>query len=407
MKLFKQLLIKVYHMANILGIKISSLSREEISNRWNLFLESDHPHLVTTPNPEIILAAREDEEYFYILNQADLAIADGFGLVLAGRLNGQKLTRLTGSDITPELLNKAEKDRFPVAVLNWNAGLSTAAEIEAALKEHWPQLNFVVLDIPREARLTEEELKILERTAPKIVFCTLGAPWQEKLLWRSLPQLPTVRIALGIGGSFDFITKKAIRAPQFWRQLGLEWLWRLIKQPRRFKRIWRATVVFGLKVLKETLIHPLVYRRNVVLLIYSFVNNQPRILIVERQDDPGHWQLPQGGTDGQGLKRGGLREAREELGLTDLQVKGVYPRLHSYHFKSGRNKKTNYKGQRQGLLIAEFLGSDDEVTINYWDHSAWRWVKPEELVESVHPHRQAGAKKFLNKFWEIVKYEQK
>ncbi|NCU43334.1 NUDIX domain-containing protein, partial [Candidatus Falkowbacteria bacterium] len=119
----------------------------------------------------------------------------------------------------------------------------------------------------------------------------------------------------------------------------------------------------------------------------------------------GHWQLPQGGTDGQGLKRGGLREAKEELGLSDLKVKGVYPKLHAYRFKGGLNKKTKYKGQRQGLLIAEFEGNDDLITINYWDHSAWRWVAPEELVKSVHPIRRAGAEKFIKKFFEFLKYE--
>lgn len=393
-------------MANILGIKISPLNREEISARWNLFLDSDRPHLVTTPNPEIILAAQKDEEYFYILNQADLAIADGFGLVIAGHLQGQKLTRLTGSDITLELLNKAETEKHSVAILNWNAGLSSAPEIKKALRASWPRLEFEVLDVPREARLTPAELKTLETLAPKIVFCSLGAPWQEKLLWRSLPQLKTVRIAIGVGGSFDFITRKAIRAPLIWRKIGVEWLWRLIKQPRRFKRIWKATVVFGLRVLKESLINPWVYRRNVVLLIYSFRDGQAKILIVERQDEPGHWQLPQGGTDGQGLKRGGLREAKEELGLSDLEVKGVYPKLHSYRFKGGFNKKTKYRGQSQGLLIAEFLGEDDLITINYWDHSAWRWVAPEELVETVHPVRRAGAEKFIKKFFELLKYEQ-
>ncbi|NCU43247.1 WecB/TagA/CpsF family glycosyltransferase, partial [Candidatus Falkowbacteria bacterium] len=273
-KLFKRLLIPVYHMANILGIKISPLNRKEISARWNLFLDSDCPHLVCTPNPEIILAAQKDEEYFYILNQADLAVADGFGLILAGRLRGQKLTRLTGSDITPELLTKAEAEKHSVAILNWEAGLSSALEIKEAIKKSWPHLEFEVLDIPREVRLTPSELKIIEALAPKIIFCSLGAPWQEKLLWRSLPQLKTVRIAIGIGGSFDFITKKAIRAPLFFQKIGLEWLWRLIKQPRRLKRIWRATVVFSGRVLKESLINPWFYRHNVVLLIYSFRNGQ-------------------------------------------------------------------------------------------------------------------------------------
>ncbi len=392
-------------MNRVLGIKIANLSKKEIAERWDFFLNDSHGHFVTTPNPEIILAARKDEEYFYILNEADLAIADGFGIILAGLLQKTKFTRLAGSDLTPELLGKAEREQRRVLVLNWKKGLSDQADITQTLKKRWPKLEAQVLDIEREAQLTTQELAAVQQFAPQLIFSTLGAPWQEKLLWRTLPQIPSARLALGVGGSFDFLTGKAIRAAKFWRSLGLEWLWRLIKQPRRLKRIWQAVVVFSWKVIKENLINPWCYRRNVVILIYRLINQEPYVLIVERQDDHGHWQLPQGGTDGESLLQAGLRETREELGVTSLKVVGVYPKIHTYRFVNGRNQKTNYKGQKQGLLIAEFLGDDEEVKINYWDHCAWRWVKARELLTAVHPVRRPGVEKFLKKFWETIKYE--
>lgn len=392
-------------MSRVLGIKIANLSKKEIDKRWDFFLNDSRGHFVTTPNPEIILAARKDEEYFYILNEADLAIADGFGIILAGLLQRTKFTRLAGSDLTPKLLSKAEQENRRVLVLNWRGGLSNEVDIKNTLRDRWPNLEAQVLDIEREDNLTAQELKAVQEFSPQLIFSTLGAPWQEKLLWRVLPQISSTRLAIGVGGSFDFLTGKVVRASKFWRTLGLEWFWRLLKQPRRFKRIWRATVVFSAKVIKETLINPWLYRHNVVIFIYRLINKEPYVMIVERQDDHGHWQLPQGGTDGESLLKAGLREAKEELGVSDLKVLGVYPKMHTYRFIGGRNQKTNYKGQKQGLLIAEFFGDDEEVKINYWDHCAWRWVKAQELLATVHPVRQKGTEKFLKKFWEILKYE--
>jgi N-acetylglucosaminyldiphosphoundecaprenol N-acetyl-beta-D-mannosaminyltransferase len=78
-----------------------------------------------------------------------------------------------------------------------------------------------------------------------LVFCSLGAPYQEYFLAKHQTTWPSCRIMIGIGGSFDFIIGRIKRAPQLWRRCGLEWLWRLIQQPWRWRRIWNAVAVFS------------------------------------------------------------------------------------------------------------------------------------------------------------------
>ena len=126
-------------MANVLGIKLSDLSEAELLTRLDSFLDGTTGHLLVTPNPEIILRAQKDEEYFYILNQADIAIADGFGLVLAGLIERQKIPRITGSDLTPKLLARAADCGQRVLILNWRGGLSQAPDIMELCQKRWPK----------------------------------------------------------------------------------------------------------------------------------------------------------------------------------------------------------------------------------------------------------------------------
>jgi N-acetylglucosaminyldiphosphoundecaprenol N-acetyl-beta-D-mannosaminyltransferase len=392
-------------MANILGIKLSNFKKDELLKRLDFFLNEEKSHFLVTPNPEIILRAGQDEEYFYILNKADIAIADGFGIVLAGLLKRQKINRVTGSDLTPLILNLAEDKNYKILIINWRAGLSSKDDLEKTLTNKWPKLLFEILETDKKDYLLEEENNFINNFSPQIIFNTLGAPWQEKMIWHQLPKWPSVRLALAVGGSFDFLTEKIKRAPIVFRKLGIEWLWRLIKQPSRFKRIWTATVVFGLKAFNSIIIQPFLYRPNVASMLYKKDGDKIKILLVEREDDPGHWQIPQGGTDGEKIETAGARELREELNTDNFRVIKSFKEINSYSFnkKKTKNERDGYKGQKQNLVIAEFIGKDEEIKINYWDHRNWQWIEMEKLIQTVHPYRRESYKKFLDLFINTVK----
>jgi N-acetylglucosaminyldiphosphoundecaprenol N-acetyl-beta-D-mannosaminyltransferase len=395
-------------MVNILGINITSLNKKRIWVKIKSFLTGKGQHYIVTPNPEIILAAQRDEELFYILNHADLSLPDGIGLVMAGFFLGCKLRRITGADLTSELLFYAEKHNLRVVIFVWRGGLSREEEVKRALGGRWPNLEFLVQAIDRRGR--KVNYKKINTWAPKIMLVGLGAPWQEKFIYHNLPRFTSVKLAVGVGGAIDFLTGRARRAPRIWRQLGMEWLWRLIRQPNRLKRIWRAVVIFPLVFFRWRFINSLFYRPNVVGLVYKRIGDKYYILLVERADEPGHWQLPQGGTDGQAVDTAGLRELREELNCDKFRKVAVFKNLYKYKFVQNLSKFGNsarrcwgYRGQKQSLLISEFLGDDKEIKLNFWDHSSWRWVQADKILNAVHPVRRQGTKIFLRKFWEIIR----
>ncbi len=408
-------------MANILGINLSELRPSEALSQVDLFLKSDKQNYLVTPNPEIILASHKDEEFFYILNKADLAISDGFGLTIAAKIFGNKIYRVTGADLTLYLLKKAAMKKIKIIILNWESGLSSQKEIANSLIEKYPSLDFKIIDISRDKFLSEEIIENINSYAPQILFCNLGFPYQEKVIYHNLSKLSSVKLALGIGGSFDFITDKIKRAPKFLRKLGLEWLWRLFKQPKRIGRIFNATVVFFFIVLKSRFINPFFYRPNVACLLYKKEDNNIKILIVAREDDPTYWQIPQGGTDGEKIEIAGARELNEELGTNKFRGKVTYKNIYRYYYAKNLGKRTyqrqdkkinqiakrlgsfkhDYKGQKQSLYIAKYLGDDKDIKINFWDHIAFKWVLKEDFVASVHPSRKPSAEIFLKKLNEL------
>jgi len=388
-------------MANIFGINLNDLPSNAVTKKISEFLSGQTQHYIVTPNPEIILAAHQDEELFYVLNKASLALADGFGLKIAGFLFGYNLPRLTGADLTVDLLKLASKEGTKTIILNWEKGLSSQEEISSALTIKFPGLDFLVLNIGRDKFLRPETVAKIKEFSPTLLFNNLGFPYQEKLLHHNLKDLPSVKVALAVGGSFDFITGRAQRAPKVWRNLGLEWLWRLIKHPQRAGRIYNATVVFLKKILASRFINPFLYRDNVVGLLYKKESDRFKILLVEREGDSNHWQLPQGGTDGEDIETAGRRELREEVGTDKFATRASFKNLYRYDFgpDTGYKKyKFDYKGQRQSLYIAEFSGQDSDIKINFWDHSAWKWVDAEQLIAEVHPVRRDVTKLFLEKF---------
>lgn len=393
-------------MVNVLGINLSGINREEALKSIRGFLNDGQQHYLVTPNPEIILESHKDEELFYILNKAALSLADGFGLKLAGLVAGRIIPRVTGADLTSDLLALADAQKIKVLVLNRADGLSRAADIETSLTKKYPGLAALVIDYDRQQAPSPELLDKIKAFAPAIFFSTFGAPYQEKFIYHNLNLIPSVKVAIGVGGTFDFITGQAKRAPKVMRALGLEWFWRLGRQPKRIKRIYNATFVFTWILIRSRLNH-FSYRPNVACFLYKKDGGNIKVLIVQREDDPNHWQLPQGGTDGEAIAVAGARELKEETNTDEFLIKAVFKNAYKYDFPMAsqldaltfsRRFVFDYKGQKQSLFIAEFTGRDEDIKINFWDHSAWRWVDINELVAAVHARRRESAQIFIAKF---------
>jgi len=229
----------------ILGVPISVDERDRVLEKVRSFLREACFHRIATVNPEFLVLASRDNRFRQSLLTADLRVADGFGMVLAGLFQGEEVPRFPGVDLLHDILSLAEKDEYSVFLAIRQDGLSSYDEIRQALLKKYPRLSIGGLD------MAANELKNyqLPATTYKLVLCNFGAPEQELFL-ESLRNTPgDVRLVMGVGGSFDFLTGKQKRAPKWLRALGLEWLWRLILQPMRFKRIWNAVVIFPIKVL--------------------------------------------------------------------------------------------------------------------------------------------------------------
>lgn len=228
----------------ILGVHVDSLSHREFIEQTQSFLMDGRQHFLITPNPEILLAAAQSPSYRHVLNHADLAVPDGIGLKYANLfLRGKKLTRMSGSDLVLDLLKIAENQALCVLVVLSENGLATQEEVSHAMTQQFPSVSthVVVLD-PKKPELSS-------KLSADIVFVTFGAPWQEEWIYANMNTNLHFRIALGVGGSFDFLAGKLRRAPRIMRFFGMEWLWRFMLQPRhRAKRILRAVVVFPIKV---------------------------------------------------------------------------------------------------------------------------------------------------------------
>jgi len=128
-----------------------------------------------------------------------------------------------------------------------------------------------------------------------------------------------------------------------------------------------------------------------------------KVLLAERRHPAGDWQLPQGGTDGEDLITAGTRELREEIGTRKFKPVACFKNLYKYKFGGTPSRISGHKGQRQGLFIAEFIGKDEDITINFWDHCAWRWVDLDKVADEVHKYRREATKIFIDKFKSILK----
>ncbi len=270
----------------LLGVKINPLTEKKVLKIIEHFITvaQGQFYLVTT-NPEFIIQAQKDSHFRHILNQASLSLADGIGIraaaqylkqpllkippplnILADLFYGliylpycilfqqQKLTlipqQLRGADLTEKLMAQAASKKWRVFLLGAAPGI--AAQTAKIWQKKYPGLKIVGTlagdPQPEKDLIMRQKIKAQAKTID-LLLVAYGHPKQEKWIYRNLKHLP-VKVAIGVGGTFDFVSGKQKRAPQSWQKHGLEWLWRLIHQPWRWRR-QKDLLIFLLLIFRE------------------------------------------------------------------------------------------------------------------------------------------------------------
>jgi N-acetylglucosaminyldiphosphoundecaprenol N-acetyl-beta-D-mannosaminyltransferase len=239
---------------DVLGVGVDDVSYAEAVERVEQLMEGDTQAYIVTPNPEMIMKARRDEHFREVLNQADLSVPDGMGVVWASKILGVALReRVAGTDLMQAICTQAARRGWPVFLLGAREGV--AEQAAEKLVSHNPGLRVVgtyagCADRERDADMRAHLGALVHARDPVILFVAFGAPKQELWIARNRAQLHGVRLAMGLGGAFDFIAGKVPRAPVWMRRIGLEWLYRGFKQPWRFRRIitvWHFGLVVWMK----------------------------------------------------------------------------------------------------------------------------------------------------------------
>ena len=221
---------------NVMNVRVYALTMKEVLAWAREAVKKEKPHLVATANAEMIMQAQSDEELRKILNQADMVVPDGAGVLWAGETLGTPFPeRVTGADLSTELLRIAGKEGWPVYFLGGAPGVAKKAA-DTFMSAHG---TFSLVGCHDGYFDEAEEKKIIAQireSGAKLLLVGLGVPKQEKWLYRHKDELGPV-LAMGIGGVFDVMSGNLKRAPLWMQRNRLEWAYRLYLQPSRIGRM--------------------------------------------------------------------------------------------------------------------------------------------------------------------------
>lgn len=228
---------------SIFGVNIFNIDFKEACSIVDSFLKEDKMHKIFTPNTEIVMEAKKNTEIKNIINSGDLVIADGIGLIYGSKMRKKPLKeRVTGFDISMEMINMAEKEGYSLYLLGAKPGVAERASEN--LKRQYKNLKVVgfhdgyfkgthigMKNHPEEIKVINE----LNELKPDIIFLGLGFPKQELWIEENADKLKS-KIIIGNGGVIDILSGDMKRAPKIFIKLNLEWFYRLITNPSRIKR---------------------------------------------------------------------------------------------------------------------------------------------------------------------------
>ena len=222
----------------ILGVDIDNIDIDEAGIITKRLIEESNKscRLIVAPNTEFVMMAQKDQDFFKILKSADLATPDSIGIMIGGKMQKKPFkSRIPGQEYFRKVLEIGEKENWTFYFLGGKDDVPKRA-IEN-VKKIYPKVNIVGYHEGFFEKDSEEDvIKEINKLKPNVLFVALGAPRQEKWIYRHKNELK-VDVAAGQGGTFDYEAGKIKRAPKIFQKLGIEWLWRLCLQPKRILRM--------------------------------------------------------------------------------------------------------------------------------------------------------------------------
>ena len=227
---------------NIRGVYFNNVTFDEAVDTLITRLDNGEQTALYTPNSEIVQACIESPELFDIINSAEMIVPDGIGVVKAGRILGTpfKGGKVAGIEVGEAVLGRVNGTEHKVFLLGGKPGIAEAAQ--AKLLEKYPDITFAGVNDGYFKKEGEENDAIIEKinaSGADVLFVCLGAPAQEKWIYNNRASLTSVKLMMGLGGSLDGYAGTVKRAPKIFIKLGLEWFYRLLKEPKRIGRMMK------------------------------------------------------------------------------------------------------------------------------------------------------------------------
>ena len=232
----------------VLNCRVDLINKDDALSLVQKSIEEKKNFQIITINPEMIMNAQSNSSFLNIINSSDLNIVDGIGVKIALKFQKINQNQIRGVDFSRSLIELASKNNYGIAFLG--AKEEVIQKTKENFLQQYPNLNIVYL---RNGYFKNDEEIIDEITNsnPQILLVGLGSPKQEEIISKLKNNL-TGCTMVGVGGSFDVFSGIVKESPEIYRKLGIEWLYRTIKQPERFKRIFPALPIFLIKCIINT-----------------------------------------------------------------------------------------------------------------------------------------------------------
>lgn len=234
----------------VLGFEVDLFGFDDALGFVHQYLKENKGLHIVTINPEMVALGNKNDDFGRILNEADLTIPDGVGIKLALKIKGINQEIIPGVEFSKKLISLCNLEGYTIGLLG--AKEEVVQKAAQKLREEFENINITYV---RNGYFNEEQEDIIKEEvkaiSPRVLFVALGAPKQEFLISKLKKEMPET-IFIGVGGSFDVWSGMVKRAPEIYQKLGLEWLYRTVKEPSRFKRIFPALPLFLIQVIIET-----------------------------------------------------------------------------------------------------------------------------------------------------------